>query len=106
LRTWLSNEFTWGVMGFLVVVIEVGLLYGALYYWERGLLTIGDFVLIQSYLITTIQQLFGINRSLRNFYDRYEDANEMVTILNTPHEVQDVPNAPAIVVPNGSIDFK
>jgi ATP-binding cassette subfamily B protein len=92
-------------MGLFVVCIQIALLFGALHYWQLGQLTIGDFVLIQAYLLTTIQQLFGINRNLRRFYESYADANEMVTILNTPHDVQDILEAPILKVTEGVIDF-
>ena len=105
-KSWLSNEYIWGAMGLFVVVIEIGLLFGALHYWQLGQLTIGDFVLIQAYLLTTIQQLFGINRNLRRFYDSYAEADEMIAILNEPHEVQDAANAQPIQVSDGTIDFK
>jgi ATP-binding cassette subfamily B protein len=105
LRSWKSNEFVWAIMGIFVVAINAGLLFGALYYWQKGQLTIGDFILIQSYLITTVQQLFGINRSLRRFYDSYSDANEMVTILNTPHEIKNVDNAPELSTSHSVIEM-
>jgi ATP-binding cassette subfamily B protein len=106
IQSWSTNDYIWAALGFLVVGINIGLLFAALYFWQKGQLTIGDFVLIQAYLITTIQQLFGINRSLRGYYDSYSDAEEMITILNTPHEIQDIPNAPVLQVPNGEISLK
>lgn len=103
LKSWSSNEYIWATLGLFIVVIEIGLMAGGVYFWLHGLLTLGDFVLIQAYLITTIQQLIGINRTLRRFFDRYADANEMVKILNTPHEVQDAPGAKALEVTEGKI---
>jgi ATP-binding cassette subfamily B protein len=105
-KSWLSNEYIWGAMGFFVVLINVGLLYGALHFWQLGQLTIGDFVLIQAYLIATIQQLFGINRNLRRFYDSYAEAQEMIDIINEPHEVHDLANAQPLSVGEGAIHFK
>jgi ATP-binding cassette subfamily B protein len=48
----------------------------------------------------------SVNRSLRRFYDALADAQEMVGILDTPHGVQDVPNATALVVSAGEVEFK
>jgi ATP-binding cassette subfamily B protein len=65
LRSWNADEYIWAALGMLIVIINIAMLYGAIIYWQRGLLTIGDFVLIQAYLLTTFQQLIGINRNLR-----------------------------------------
>lgn len=104
--SWNTDEFIWATLGFLILAINIGLLYGAVYFWEHGQLTIGDFVLIQAYLITTIQQLLGINRSIRRFYDAAAEAKEMLDIINTPHEVQDKHNATALQVEDGTVHFK
>ena len=106
MRVWNADELIWAALGLFIVGINVAMLYGAIIYWQKGLLTIGDFVLIQAYLITTFQQLIGINRNLRRFYDSVADAAEMVTILNTPHEIQDAPNAKTLEVPHAHIEYK
>lgn len=105
LRAWNTDELVWAVLGFLMLVIQVGLLYGALVFWQRGLLTVGDFALIQIYLLGTFDRLVGINQQLRRFYDSIADASEMVAILETPHEIQDDPNAITLPISTGHIIF-
>jgi ATP-binding cassette subfamily B protein len=105
MRAWHANELIWAILGLFMIGIEIGILYGAIIFWQQGLLTVGDFILIQAYIITTFQQLMGINRTLRQFYDSYADANEMVEILNTPHDVKDLRGASPLVVSNRVINF-
>jgi len=105
LRAWLSDEFVWSVLGFLMAGINIALLYGALIYWRQGLVTIGDFVLIQAYLVTTFDRLIGINRDFRRFYDGIADATEMIDILETPHEVKDAEGAKPLMVKDGAVTF-
>lgn len=105
IQSWLSDEYIWAGVGIFMLGIEVALLYAASIYWQRGLLTVGDFVLMQVYLFTTFDRLVSINRELRRFFDAYADASEMVYILELPHEVQDEPNAPALTVHAGAITF-
>lgn len=105
-RSWNADELIWSAQGILMVAINIGLLYGAVIYWQKGSLTIGDFVLIQSYLLGLFNQLLGINYTLRRFYDAYADAVEMVEILHMPHEIQEAPNARPLVVSRGVIAFK
>jgi ATP-binding cassette, subfamily B, bacterial len=89
-----------------MLVIQVGLLWAATHLWLEGHLLVGDFVLVQAYLLTTFERLVSINRELRRFYDSFADASEMVALLELPREVPDVPDAPALGVEGGRIDFR
>jgi ATP-binding cassette subfamily B protein len=104
-RSWNADEYVWVALGFFMTAINIALLYAALIYWERGLVTIGDFVLIQAYLLTTFDSLIGINREFRRFFDAFADAVEMTTILETPHEVADAKGAKPLRVADGAIAF-
>ena len=105
LRSWLIDGWTWGAIGLFVIGIQAGLLYGAIIYWQRGMLTVGDFVLIQSYLIGTFNQMMGIGFQLRRFYDAFAEAGEMVDILDKPHEIVDKAGAQPLAVTAGTIVF-
>ncbi len=106
IRLWDTDNLIWTGIGLFLLLIEIGLLGGAVIFWQKGLLTVGDFALIQAYLITTFDRLVSINRELRGFYSNFADASEMMTILNIPHEIQDVPNAKKLMVGEGAIDCK
>ena len=106
MRSWNADELIWSVQGILMLGINIGLLYGAVIYWQRGLITIGDFVLIQSYLLGLFNQLIGINREVRRFYDAFADAVEMIEILKTPHEIKDLPGVVSLRSKNCEIVFK
>jgi ATP-binding cassette subfamily B protein len=105
LYNWLLDGWMWFAIGLFVVAIQVILLWGAVLLWKQNLLTLGDFILIQSYLLTVFNQLMGIGFNLRSFYDAFADAGEMVAIIETPHEVQDIPDAKVLEVSKGAIDF-
>jgi ATP-binding cassette subfamily B protein len=106
MRSWNADELVWSIQGVLMVGINIGLLYGAIIYWQRGLITIGDFILIQSYLLGLFSQLMGINREVRRFYDAFADAVEMTKILKTSHGIQDIARAPELKIKNCEIVFK
>ncbi len=105
LRSWLADAWVWSLIGLFMIAIEGGLLGGAVLLWREGVLTIGDFVLIQAYLLVVFDRLVTINRELRRFYDTLADAQEMVYLLELPHEVVDAPQAKALTVPQGEIRF-
>ncbi|MES2202932.1 MAG: ABC transporter ATP-binding protein [Patescibacteria group bacterium] len=105
LRNWLVDGWMWFAIGLFVVAIQVGLLWGAIVFWQKGQLTLGDFVLIQSYLLTVFNQLMGIGFNLRRFYDAFADAGEMVEILNIPHGVKNIRGAKPLEVAKGEVWF-
>lgn len=106
LRLWHVDEYIWAAIGLFIMLIEAGLMFGAVYLWQRGELTVGDFVLIQAYLLTTFERLVNINRELRGFFSALAEAGEMIEITQQPHEVQNTPGAKEIVVTEGRIEFK
>ncbi len=105
IRLWHTDEWIWAGIGLFIIGIQAGLLYGAVIFWSRGLLTIGDFVLIQAYLINTFDRLVGINRELRMFYGSMAEASEMLEILQMPHEIADVTHAKNLAIQNGTVVF-
>ncbi len=104
-RIWIVDNYIWSAFGIFTAGINIALLYGATVYWSRGLLTVGDFVLIQSYLLSTFTRLISINRTFRRFFDAIADAQEMVSILQESHGIQDAAHAPALIVSEGTIRF-
>lgn len=72
-----------------MIVTEIGLLYVTIRLWQAGEVTIGDFALVQAYLIAASHQLWGFNRTIRGIYEAIADASEMVEIMQTPYDVKD-----------------
>lgn len=106
MRSWFTDAWIWAVLGMFMIVIEVGLMWGATIYWGRGMLSIGDFVLIQAYLMSTFDRLLSINRELRRFNDAFADSSEMVYIMEQAHEIKDAPEARPLRVQTGDIAFE
>jgi len=106
------TKFTWNLaetanliqMAFMIA-LEFLIFYYAIRYWRQGLLTIGDFVLVQAYLLQLFHQLWGFGRIIRDVYERLADAEEMVEIIHTPYEVQDKHGAKRLRVSKGVVEF-
>jgi ATP-binding cassette subfamily B protein len=105
IRSWIADENIWTIQGLLMIVINIGMLSGTYYFWSRGELMIGDFVLIQAYIITGFDQIANMNRDLRRVYDAFADGGEIVAILNDVHDIKDAHGAKAFVVDRGNIAF-
>lgn len=104
-RSWDADMVANGIQDLLVIIIEVALLAGAVALWRRGIVTVGDFVLIQIYIIGLVSQIWGIGRNMRQLYDAFAEATEMIDILELPHAVQDAPDARPLLAREGGIAF-
>lgn len=105
LRSWNKDAWSTAIQGALALIVEIGLLTTAVYLWTKGLITVGDFVLIQVYILGLIDQIWNIGSTLRRLFDAFADASEMADILETPLEIIDVSIAQPLVVTTGEIIF-
>ncbi len=92
--------------GALLISLEFVTFFVAIRLWNQGLLTLGDFALIQGYLAQIFRRLWDFWRVIRDIYRRLADAEEMTEILTTPHEVQDKPRAGELAVREGRMEFR
>lgn len=106
LFTWNLDSWFEAVQGFLMVGLDIGIFYFGVKLAVAGRLTIGDFVLLQTYLIMIFDQVWGFGKLVRNVYTNLADANDMTIMLDTPHEIQDAQNAKALTITKGEIVFK
>ena len=106
------TKFNWNlvamieaVQSFLGFSIEIIVFYFAIKYWQKGLVTVGFFVLLQVYILYLIDQLWVFTRIIKDVYQSYADAKEMVEIMMLPHEIKDIPKAKELAVKRGEIEF-
>ncbi|MFA4831608.1 MAG: ABC transporter ATP-binding protein, partial [Patescibacteria group bacterium] len=105
LKSWnLSNLFE-AIQGLLMVILEIGVIYLGIRLWEAGLFTVGDFVLLQSYVLIVFIRIWGVGRIIRHIYQDLADAEEMTVILDSPHEIRDIPKAKDLIVKKGAVEF-
>lgn len=104
-KTWTIDEWINTVQGALFIVVEISLLYAAVLLWRQGLVTVGDFALIQAYIIRAFERVWFLGQTMRKSYEAIADAHEMVEILNMPHEVRDRPRAKKLIISKGEIAF-
>ncbi len=108
-----KKYFSWRVgslidyaQAILISFVEFFIFYYAIKYWGSGLITIGTFVLAQTYVINVADKMWGLNRIIRNFYESLADCKEIVDILETKHEVADITDAKNLSVSGGEIVFE
>lgn len=105
IRSWNLAEINFLIHGLITLTVESIVLYFSLRLWRAGTLTVGDFILFQSYFLIIVNKLRESDRIIRRFYSSFSDAKEMVDILDTSHEIQDVPRAKRLKASKGEIEF-
>ncbi|MBK5215470.1 MAG: ABC transporter ATP-binding protein [Candidatus Pacebacteria bacterium] len=87
------NWYLWEGLGSIqslyFVIMEFIIFWIAIGDWKLDIITLPIIVLIQSYLGRLTENLWSFAGIVRTFYDGFADAQEMVLVLNTPHEVGD-----------------
>lgn len=105
LFTWNLGAIIDAVQFMLFIVIEFGVVFLALHAWRDGLITIGTFVLVQSYMIQIFGRLWDFGRAVRSIFTSFADAREMVDIMLQPIDVTDIPGAHTLSLSRGEISF-
>lgn len=105
-KKWNMGNHASAIQSFLNIAIEFFIFYFAIKFWGQGVITIGTFVLIQIYIVGLMDNFWGWYRILRDLYEAFGDAKEMVEILKLDHGIKDVIGAKNISVTHGVIKFE
>lgn len=107
---WYLWEALSAIQSFYSVAIEFIIFWVALGDWNQTLITLPIIVLIQTYMIRLIENLWKFSGIVRAFFYSFSDAQEMAIVLNTPYEVkdqaiEDFPEKELTFKPKGEIIF-
>ncbi|WP_299352819.1 ABC transporter ATP-binding protein/permease [uncultured Shimia sp.] len=103
LKTSYSLAFLNFGQSFLITSGLVGVMVLATLGVQNGTLTVGDFVMVNAYMIQITMPLNFLGTVYREIRQSLVDMGEMFDLLEQPTEVSDKPDAPALVVNGGGI---
>jgi len=101
--SWTLSTISGAIQGLFAILLEVGMMYYAIILWEQGGFTVGDFVLIQTYMLLIFEKTWGLGRVIRFVYEAISEANEMTEIFERPLDIVDAKNAKELHVKEGGI---
>lgn len=105
-KAWLLTEYNWLAQGLIMTILEAGFLTITILEWQKGLITIGDFALIQGFAYTLIFRLWDSGRALRSVFEAIATGRESLDTLHQEVSVKDAPEAISLVPKRAAIDFK
>lgn len=105
-KSWSLGLWSDSIQGFSVRSLQIIVLLVAVRFWLKGALTLGDFVMLRSYLDQLTQNVTQMGNDIRRLYEAMADANEMTEILLTPHQIVDRQGAGALTVHKGIVEFR
>ncbi len=105
----IKSENSVGLLNMAQGAITNSLVAGAMAYtvwgWSRGQLTVGDLVLVNTYLIQLFRPLDVLGWVYRTIRQGLIDMAEMFRLIDTDIEVKDKPGAPALIVHRPTVVF-
>jgi ATP-binding cassette subfamily B protein len=87
-------------------VLKIGLLYYALRLWGQGAIGVGDFVLAVSLSLLVINEARNLSRRFLEFFEYIGNVSNGVHTIVRAHELVDRPDAQAVPVRRGDIEFR
>ncbi|HHS93890.1 MAG TPA: ABC transporter ATP-binding protein/permease, partial [Rhodobacterales bacterium] len=106
IRTSQSLAFLNAGQSFIITAGLVAVMVLAAMGVQRGALTVGDFVMVNAYMIQITMPLNFLGSVYREIRQALTDMGEMFDLLEQPAEVQDKPGAPALAVNGGHVRFE
>ena len=105
----IKSENSVGLLNMAQGAITNALVAGAMAYtvwgWSTGALTVGDLVLVNTYLIQLFRPLDVLGWVYRTIRQGLIDMGEMFRLIDTDIEVKDKPGAPALIVKRPTVVF-
>jgi ATP-binding cassette subfamily B protein len=105
----IKSENSVGLLNMAQGAITNALVAGAMAYtvwgWSTGAMTVGDLVLVNTYLIQLFRPLDVLGWVYRTIRQGLLDMAEMFRLIDTDIEVRDKPGAPALIVCRPTVAF-
>jgi ATP-binding cassette subfamily B protein len=106
LKNWQVGEYVVAINGLMQSAFMLGMLVVVANLAGAGIITFGSVVLVLSLIMTVGQNIFFVGSRIANVVEQWSQLKEGLEDILNPHEVVDVPYAPALQVVEGAVNFK
>lgn len=104
-RSWMVDLYLNIFQGLFALVVEIGLMYFAIQLLVAGTISIGDIVLLQSYILLIGREVWELSHVLKRLFESLAEANEMTELYHQPIKIKDAHKAKKLQVKKGEVVF-
>jgi ATP-binding cassette subfamily B protein len=101
-----QNQKVFFVQGIGVTVLIGSMMTALIHGYLHNKVTPGDFALVLSLSLSFIMSIFNMGQEIMRFSKVIGTCQQSLTFMQVPHAIIDLPNAPALQVPKGNIEYK
>lgn len=94
------------IQGTLGTIFILTVIFNLVRGWSQGWVSLGDFSLIGMLSFSMLGFIWYASYQLTTFVREAGKISAALSLINTPHEVVNIPNAPALRVTQGDLIFK
>ncbi len=105
-KAWTVNAYIEAGQSLFMLILEFAVIYVAIILWQKNIIVLADFFLIQTYMLELFRQVWSFGRNVREIYESLADCEEMITVLDADHEIQDIPDAKSLKISAGKVEFE
>ena len=103
--SWFKAMRVWATQGFLMACLEVAAIWVIAHGLTNQTMTPGTAILIQTYVLLILGQVWGIGRGVQKISKGFSDMKELVDLIETPVEVTDKTKPEKSSISRGVITF-
>ncbi len=106
LRAWVFGNKQNAIQGFIMIIVQILAAIMTAHLWLTGQISVGMFLLVQSYTIMIGGYFWDLGRAMSRFTEAVSDMEEMVEIFRKTPDILDFPNPEICNIKDGGIEFK
>ncbi|HZO22092.1 MAG TPA: ABC transporter ATP-binding protein, partial [Steroidobacteraceae bacterium] len=105
LSSWSSERVRW-FQYTAAAILKIGVLYYALRLWGSGQISVAEFVVASTTTLLVINEARNLSRRFLEFFEYVGNVTNGVHTIIRPHEIVDRPDARALAITRGRIQFR
>ena len=103
--SWYSERVRW-FQYTAAAVLKIAVVYLALRLWERGEISVAEFVVAATTALLIINEARNLSRRFLEFFEYVGNVANGVHTIVRPHDIVDAPGAAAVGIARGRIDLR
>lgn len=104
-QAWRYADNTRLLKNILLLIFEIGTFFLSLWFFVQQKISLGTLVLVQTYVTTTAQQVWGLDKMLNGFVQSISESIDAIDVLTTPILITDTQTPQISHMNTGAITF-